>query len=57
MSASSGTTSSPWKPMEQETLEQSIPETFVMFIERGKTEKYGWLGAFDELSDYLGRLS
>lgn len=37
--------------------ELTQPVVAVMFIERGKTDKYGWLAAFDELSDYLGRLS
>lgn len=29
----------------------------VTFAERGKTDKYGWMNSFDELADYLGRLS
>ena len=42
------------------TAVESIQETIgaVTFVERGqKTDKYGWLSAFDELAEYLGRLS
>jgi len=27
------------------------------FVERGKTDKYGWMNSLDDLADYLGRLS
>jgi hypothetical protein len=58
MSASSAAASSHRKQTENTASEKPIHETIVMFIERGKrTDKYGWLAAFDELAEYLGRMS
>jgi hypothetical protein len=56
MSASNAVRNSHPNVAQDETLQQPVAEIFVMLIERGKTDKYGWLSAFDELSDYLGRL-
>jgi len=58
MSASSASTSSRPNRIRHYPLEQPIQETFLMSIGRHKrTEKYGWLSAFDELAEYLGRIS
>ena len=56
MSASNAVRNSHPNVAQDETLQQPVAEIFVMLIERGKADKYGWLSAFDELSDYLGRL-
>ena len=56
MSASSAAIRSSLQP-EAAAPEETVREAVVMLIERGRTEKYGWLSAFDELDEYLGRMS
>jgi hypothetical protein len=61
MAASIATTSSP-KVGSGELVPRSVSKSegaivTVTFAERGKTDKYGWMNSFDDLADYLGRLS
>jgi hypothetical protein len=57
MRASNAEISNLAKPAKHDTFDRPVHETVVIFIERGKTDKSGWLGCFDELAEYLGRLS
>lgn len=57
MNLNSAAISSLPKEAEYGGLDTSAHETIVMFIERGTTDRIGWLCAFDELTNYLGRIS